>query len=106
MQQMSLKERLGQLLVYTLDPTLDKANLSLLRKVVNQYHVGGLLFSEGLLANQAKMTNEAQQLSRVPLLITFDGEWGLSMRLKGTPVFPKNRVLGCISDNELIYEYG
>lgn len=106
MQGMSLKERLGQLLVYTLDPSMDKENLSLLRKVVNQYHVGGLLFSGGLLANQAKVTNEAQRLSDVPLLITFDGEWGLSMRLKGTPVFPKNRVLGCIRDNQLLYEYG
>ncbi len=106
MQQMDLKERLGQLLVYTIDPLPDKANLSLLRKVVNHYHVGGLLFSNGILANQAKMTNEAQQLTKVPLLITFDGEWGLSMRLKGTPVFPKNRVLGCISDNRLLYEYG
>ena len=42
----------------------------------------------------------------MPLLITFDGEWGLAMRLKGTPRFPRNRVLGCIQDNELLYEYG
>ena len=38
--------------------------------------------------------------------MTFDGEWGLAMRLKGTPSFPKNRELGCIQDNELLYEYG
>ncbi len=23
-------------------------------------------------------------------MITFDGEWGLAMRLRGTPVFPEN----------------
>lgn len=28
------------------------------------------------------------------------------MRLRGTPVFPRNMVLGCIQDNRLIYEYG
>ena len=28
------------------------------------------------------------------------------MRLRGTPVFPRNMVLGCIRDNQLIYEYG
>ena len=39
-------------------------------------------------------------------MITFDGEWGLSMRLEGTPYFPKNAALGCIEDNHLIYEYG
>jgi beta-glucosidase-like glycosyl hydrolase/CubicO group peptidase (beta-lactamase class C family) len=47
-----------------------------------------------------------QTLSKVPLMITFDGEWGLSMRLQGTPVFPKNMILGCVQDNRLIYEYG
>ena len=28
------------------------------------------------------------------------------MRLRGTPGFPKNMVLGCIRDDSLIYEYG
>ena len=28
------------------------------------------------------------------------------MRLEGTPYFPKNAALGCIEDNQLIYEYG
>ena len=31
---------------------------------------------------------------------------GVAMRLRGTPVFPRNMVLGCIRDNRLIYEYG
>ena len=39
-------------------------------------------------------------------MITFDGEWGLAMRLKGTPSFPRNRVLGCIQNDSLLYEYG
>lgn len=56
--------------------------------------------------DQVLLTNYAQSLAEVPLLITFDGEWGLAMRLKGTPRFPRNRVLGCIQDNELLYEYG
>ena len=28
------------------------------------------------------------------------------MRLRGTPVFPRNMVLGCIQDNRLIHAYG
>ena len=28
------------------------------------------------------------------------------MRLRGTPVFPKNMVLGCIRNDSLLYEYG
>ena len=39
-------------------------------------------------------------------MITFDGEWGLGMRLEDTPEFPRNRVLGCVQNDTLIYQYG
>ncbi|WP_294591059.1 glycoside hydrolase family 3 N-terminal domain-containing protein [uncultured Bacteroides sp.] len=106
MQRLSMKERIGQLFIYTIAPQITKANKELLRKVVQDYKVGGLLFSGGLMQNQVTLTNDAQRMAEVPLMITFDGEWGLSMRLRGTPVFPRNMVLGCIQDDSLIYEYG
>lgn len=106
LDKLSLKERIGQLFIYTIAPYQDKANKELLRKVVEDYKVGGLLFSGGLMQNQAMLTNEAQRMADIPLLITFDGEWGLSMRLRGTPVFLKNMVLGCIRNDSLLYEYG
>ncbi len=106
MTRMTLKEKIGQLFIYTIEPSLTKRNLALLREVVQTYRVGGLLFSGGKLQNQAELTNRAQAMARVPMLITFDGEWGLAMRLRGTPVFPRNLELGCIRDNDLIREYG
>lgn len=104
--RMSLKERVGQLFVYTIAPVQTKRNKQLLRDVVHTYKVGGLLFSGGRMQNQVLLTNDAQRMAKVPLMITFDGEWGLSMRLKGTPVFPRNMVLGCIRDSGLLYDYG
>lgn len=106
MNKLTLKEKVGQLFIYTIAPVDTKRNQALLREAVNTYKVGGLLFSGGKMQNQAQLTNVAQRLAKLPLMITFDGEWGLSMRLKGTPVFPRNMVLGCIQDNRLIYEYG
>ena len=106
LNKMSLKERIGQLFIYTIAPQQDKANRDLLRKVVDDYKVGGLLFSGGLMENQVALTNEAQKMADIPLMITFDGEWGLSMRLRGTPVFPRNMVLGCIQNDSLLYGYG
>lgn len=64
------------------------------------------MFSGGDIDKQVELTNYAQSMANIPLLITFDGEWGLAMRLKGTPSFPRNRVLGCIQNDTLIYEYG
>ena len=106
MDGLTLKQKVGQLFIYTLAPTRDNANRALLQKVIKEYHVGGLLFSGGELGSQAILTNEAQELSKVPLLLTFDGEWGLAMRLKQLPPFPKNKVLGRIRDDSLLYAYG
>lgn len=103
---MTLKERVGQLFVYTIAPVNTKPNLALLRDAVHNHKVGGLLFSKGELETQAIVTNQAQDMAKIPLMITFDGEWGLSMRIKDTPVYPRNMVLGCIGDETLIYEYG
>ena len=105
-KQMSLEQRVGQLFIFTIAPQTYKANLNLLKKVVKDYQVGGLLFSGGEVANQVKLTNQAQEWAAFPLLITFDGEWGLSMRLKNTPKFPRNMVLGTISNEALLYAYG
>ncbi|MDD3040611.1 glycoside hydrolase family 3 N-terminal domain-containing protein [Bacteroides sp.] len=106
MNKLTLKEKIGQLFIYTIAPVDTKRNLLLLKDAVETYKVGGLLFSGGKMQNQVELTNRAQRLAKVPLMLTFDGEWGLAMRLRGTPVFPKNMVLGCIQDNRLIYEYG
>ncbi|WP_321334645.1 glycoside hydrolase family 3 N-terminal domain-containing protein [uncultured Bacteroides sp.] len=106
LHRMSLKEKVGQLFIYTIAPVRNKRNIALLKDAVHTYKVGGLLFSGGKLENQAMLTNQAQRMANVPLMITFDGEWGLSMRIHGMPVFPKNMVLGCIQDDRLIYEYG
>ena len=106
LSEMSLKEKIGQLFIHTVAPLQTQRNKNNIYAAIKEYKVGGLLFSGGQLSDQVLLTNYAQSLAEVPLLITFDGEWGLAMRLKGTPRFPRNRVLGCIQDNELLYEYG
>ncbi len=106
METLTLEERVAQLFIYTIAPAQDKANRALLRQAVRGRKVGGLLFSGGRWEGQAALANEAQRMADVPLLVTFDGEWGLSMRLEGMPEFPRNMVLGCIRNDTLLYEYG
>lgn len=106
MASMTLKEKVGQLFVHTVAPLTTQANRKNIERAVREYKIGGLLFSGGDVRKQIQLTNYAQGLASVPLMITFDGEWGLAMRLKGTPSFPRNRVLGCIREDSLIYAYG
>ena len=106
LKEMTLKEKIGQLFIHTVAPQVTEQNRKNIRDAVKEYKIGGLLFSGGELGNQVALTNMAQELASIPLLITFDGEWGLAMRLKGTVSYPKNRVLGGIQENKLLYEYG
>lgn len=106
MARLSLQEKVGQLLVATLPASADKATKKHVRDWVKKYKIGGLLFAEGTAEEQAQLTNLAQKTAKVPLLVAFDGEWGLSMRLRGMPDFPRNAALGCISDDKLIEAYG
>ncbi len=103
---LSLHEKVGQLIVATIPAKADEATKKRISECVKKYKVGGLLFSEGTPEEQAILTNIARKEAKVPVMITFDGEWGLSMRLKGSPEYPRNAALGCIEDNSLIEEYG
>ena len=61
---------------------------------------------QGTPEKQALLNNQYQALSKVPLLIGFDGEWGLDMRLKNTFRYPWNMALGAVSDTTLIQQFG
>lgn len=100
------RQRVAQLVVPKIAPDQVQAAKTAAKRFVAENHVGGLLFSKGSLAQYADIINYAQSISEVPLMITFDGEWGLSMRIPETPRFPKNMALGAITDPRLLYEYG
>lgn len=104
--KMTLKEKIGQLFIHTVPLHDTEANRKNIRNAIKEYKIGGILFSDGKVVNQVTLTNYAQELADIPLMITFDGEWGLNMRLKEISAFSRNRVMGCIQDNELLYEYG
>ncbi|MEI7675898.1 MAG: glycoside hydrolase family 3 N-terminal domain-containing protein [Bacteroidales bacterium] len=103
---MTLDEQIGQLFMITADVSLAKNNVEKLTSYIENQKIGGLLFAKSTIESQAKLTNLLQSQARIPLFISLDGEWGLSMRIDGTTRFPKNIALGAIKDTHLVYEYG
>lgn len=74
---------------------------------ITRYHVGGIAFvGPSLSQSQVSLANRYQEISKYPILIAQDLEWGLSMRLKDGMGFPKNITLGAIKNNDLIYQMG
>ncbi len=102
---MDTRSRLAQLIVPKLSPEGAATTKAAIRRYATA-GMGGLLFSEGSLANYVEMNNYAQELSNIPMLMTFDGEWGLNMRIKELPQFPSNMALGAVDQTRLIYDYG
>lgn len=103
---LSPQARIGQLIVAAVTPRSNDATREVVRRLVSQNLVGGLIYEGSTIAEQAEVTNLAQSLAAVPLLITIDGEWGLGMRLKEVPNFQRNLILGALDDDMLLYEYG
>lgn len=100
------RQRVAQLMCPKVVTTRGANTLAQVRSLVKNEGVGALLFTEGTAANHAEAINLAQELARVPVLITADGEWGPAMRVSDIASFPRNMALGAISNDSLIYDYG
>lgn len=96
--------RVAQLIMPIIYPRPEDTETLVAR--LGQEQWGGILFQKGLLPDQRALTTRLQRASRVPLLITLDGEWGLYMRLKDAPRYPRNKGLGDKQDLQLIEDYG
>lgn len=101
------RQRIAQLFCPVVDPTKGEAATVLIKRyTATDMGIGGLLLRGGSLQEYVTMINLVQSNSRVPVLVTLDGEWGLAMRVPGTPKFPYNMALGAITDTRLLEEYG
>ncbi|MCS7153560.1 MAG: serine hydrolase [Bacteroidia bacterium] len=100
---MSLEEKIGQLLMVPAYSSPRQSNRREVEAWITKYHVGGLIFMQGSPTFQVQLTNHYQQLSRIPLLISMDAEWGPAMRLDSLPQFPYALTLGALPEDSLVY---
>ncbi|GET44735.1 glycoside hydrolase family 3 N-terminal domain-containing protein [Capnocytophaga felis] len=106
-KNMSLDEKIGQLfMVSVFSSQIGTKNTEYIKELIKKYHIGGIIFSKGGPKRQAKLTNEYQALSKIPLFMAMDAEWGLAMRLDSTFAYPWNMTMGAVKDNKLIERAG
>jgi beta-glucosidase-like glycosyl hydrolase len=106
LSQMTMDQKIGQLFMLAAYTNKDKKHTDYIESVIKKYEIGGLIFMQGTPEEQVKWNNKYQELSKVPLMIGFDGEWGLDMRLQKTYRFPWNMTLGAIRNDSLIEKFG
>ena len=106
LKSLTVDERIAQLFMVAAYSNKDKTHIKEIKKLIDQYKIGGLIFFQGGPVRQAKLTNNYQFCSKVPLFVAIDAEWGLAMRLDSTTKFPRQMTLGAIQNDSLIYEMG
>lgn len=100
------EERIAQLIMVRSYSNRGQRYTDSIAAVLEKYNVGGVIFFKGTPTSQVVMTNHYQSVTKTPLFIAIDAEWGLGMRLDSTTSFPRQLSLGAIEDDMLIYEMG
>lgn len=96
---LTFEERLGQLFMVAAYSNRGEAHKQRIAKLIREEQLGGLIFFQGGPVRQAHLTNYYQSITKTPLLIAMDAEWGVSMRLDSVIQFPKQMTLGAIRDD-------
>jgi beta-glucosidase-like glycosyl hydrolase/CubicO group peptidase (beta-lactamase class C family) len=102
---LNLNQRIAQLLVVRANQS-GEGYFRNIQKYIKKYNIGGVTFFKNSPVKQALITNHWQSLSKTPLLISIDGEYGVGMRLDSIFKFPFQITLGAIQNDSLIYKMG
>ena len=108
LNNMTLEEKIAQLIIIRVSSTENEQyNKELIEKIM-RIQPGGVCFFKGNPTKQALLTNRMQGVSKIPMFISIDGEWGPAMRLDSCVAFPRQMTLGALSEanDSLIYQMG
>jgi beta-N-acetylhexosaminidase len=126
LQSLTLEQKIGQLFIVAAASNFEQPNEILAASMfaspytmteenvlplIKDYYVGGVVFlykSDPI--RQIALTEKFQKHAGLPLLITQDSEWGLSMRLDIDPTkvvrYPRAMTLGAVQDEKIMYAIG
>jgi beta-glucosidase-like glycosyl hydrolase/CubicO group peptidase (beta-lactamase class C family) len=87
---MTLDEKIGQLFsvpAYGTFTNEHEPDFLRLKRLIRDYHIGGLIFFRGDVYGQALLHNKLQSVARIPLWVSQDMEFGAAMRVEGATRF-------------------
>ncbi|MDT8402251.1 MAG: glycoside hydrolase family 3 N-terminal domain-containing protein, partial [Bacteroidales bacterium] len=106
LSSLSIEEKIAQSIFLATWSDRDIGHYTEIDRTIREYGIGGLVFFQGTPAKQVELIKHYQSISRVPLAIALDGEWGAGMRLEHLQDYPYQMTLGAINNDSLIYEMG
>lgn len=106
LKTMSLEDMAAQTIVLRskAKPTADY--IVQMRQLLSEHPYGGVCFFAGTTPDMLTLQQVYKQVSRLPLFITIDGEFGPAMRLTDLKKLPRQQTLGALSNEDLLFEAG
>lgn len=98
---MSVEEKVGQCFVVGGNANYlneESPEYLRLRRLVEKYHVGGIIWYRSKVAETALLNLKLQSLARVPMIISADLEAGMGMRFDDTPWAPWPMAIAATGD--------
>lgn len=105
MATMSTRRKVAQLFMPDVYAFEDKGDDAKYLKWVDE-GIGGVIIMDGSLLPGMERLNLLQSRAEIPLLVSIDGEWGMSMRFAEFPLWPRQMQLGALRDEDLVYRMG
>ena len=127
LSELHLREKVGQLFFPAAFINDTEENYIEIENLIKKYAIGGLTFfhsrasaatnyegkknviyNDNSAVRLKNLIKRYQSISKIPLLISIDAEWGLAMRVEKTPQYPYAITLGALpdSENDLVFEVG
>ena len=99
-------DRIAQLIWINVTSGDDLERQFRVAELIRRNNFGGIIFFGGKAVRQAELTNYYQSISKTPLIVAMDAEWGPAMRLDDIEPFPYNLTMGAVKDDQLIRNCG
>ena len=103
---LSIDEKIGQLIMVPAYSSKGNGYILQLMKMVRENKIGGIIAMQGGPVRHVNMVNQLQKVSKTPLLVAIDAEYGLSMRLDSCIRYPYGFTIGAIDNDSLIFKMG
>jgi beta-N-acetylhexosaminidase len=102
---LDVSAKIGQLLMVSVN-SYEEADKSKVDNLIKNFKIGGVVFTKGGPVTQAKLTQQFQQQTEVPLLVGIHAEEGLGSVLDSTMQFVPPIMLGSLRHDSLLFFMG
>jgi beta-glucosidase-like glycosyl hydrolase len=107
--KMSVEEKVGQTVYIGLNAKFaneDSEYFKELRRQVVDNHIGGVIFFGAPIYETAILINRAQEMAKIPLLMSLDAETGIGMRFEDATNFPWAMAIGATGNPQFARRVG